>query len=72
MCAVSMFARVTYRGAIATAQRTSVNTCRPAGLIPNAAGPLASKFIPCRTFYGHITDAKMAPNLEPYFKQYAG
>lgn len=25
--------------------------------------------VPRRSYYGHISDSKMAPNLEPYFKQ---
>lgn len=29
-------------------------------------------FAPVRTYYGHITDHKMAPQLEPYFKKCDG
>lgn len=28
------------------------------------------RFTPVRTYYGHISDDKMAPQLEPYFKKY--
>ena len=30
---------------------------------------LAANHHQLRTYYGHISDSKMAPNLEPYFKQ---
>lgn len=29
-------------------------------------------YVPRRSFYGYICDTKMAPQLEPFFKQYVG
>jgi hypothetical protein len=52
----------------------------PLRRLPSLAKPgqsLLSRFlprpyapVPRRFFYGHITDTKMAPSLEPFFKQY--
>jgi Cys-Gly metallodipeptidase DUG1 len=32
--------------------------------------PSTRPIVPRRFFYGHISDTKMAPQLEPFFKQY--
>jgi Cys-Gly metallodipeptidase DUG1 len=49
-----------------------INTCssRPPWALFAARSPVSSR-IHRRFFYGHIDDAKMAPQLEPFFKQYA-
>lgn len=31
--------------------------------------PATTSFISRRFFYGHISDSRMAPQLEPFFKQ---
>ena len=49
----------------------------PLRRLPFKLAPLSSRFSPAlrssisprRFFYGHISDSKMAPSLEPFFKQ---
>jgi len=68
-----MFARATSTRAASLARHTSNSTQfrhRVPEILLGIQRPIARQTVPRRTFYGHITDTKMAPNLEPYFKQY--
>lgn len=60
--------RSIYRPALSCASHPSIVRASSPCLISRSA--YKSIVIPRRSFYGHISDPKMAPNLEPYFKQY--